>query len=66
MENLTGAADNKDTFIFHETGSLSGLTHGCDAGFDTIRMSIEPEKLVRTALGSCNYGSLDLPPSNFV
>ncbi len=36
VENLTGAADNEDTFVFFETGSLTGLIDGGDAGFDTI------------------------------
>jgi hypothetical protein len=36
MENLEGAADNEDTFVFTAAGSLSGLVEGGDAGFDSI------------------------------
>jgi hypothetical protein len=33
---LLGAADYEDTFIVHGDGSLSGLIHGGDGGFDTL------------------------------
>ena len=36
IENLTGAADNEDEFVFHGTGSISGLTDGGSGGFDTL------------------------------
>jgi hypothetical protein len=36
IENLEGAADNEDTFVFEDGGSLSGLIEGGDAGFDTL------------------------------
>ena len=36
MENLTGAADNQDMFVFKEGGRLSGVADGGDGGFDTL------------------------------
>jgi hypothetical protein len=36
IENLTGAADNEDTFGFDAGGSLSGGLDGRDGGFDPI------------------------------
>jgi len=36
MENLTGAADNEDTFVFEQEGSISGLIEGGDLGFDSL------------------------------
>ncbi|HSC96389.1 MAG TPA: LEPR-XLL domain-containing protein, partial [Burkholderiales bacterium] len=36
FENLEGAADNRDTFVFEDGGSLSGLIDGGAAGFDTL------------------------------
>jgi len=36
LENLTGTADNEDTFIVSASGSLAGILDGGDAGFDTL------------------------------
>jgi hypothetical protein len=36
FENLTGQADNEDTFIVSTNGSLSGLMDGGDGGFDSM------------------------------
>jgi hypothetical protein len=36
IENLTGSADNEDTFLLEGTGSLSGLLEGGAAGFDSL------------------------------
>ena len=36
VENLVGAANNQDTFIIEDEGSLSGLIAGGDGGFDTL------------------------------
>ena len=36
IENLSGGADNEDTFVFESLGSLSGVIEGGDGGFDTI------------------------------
>ncbi|HSB88198.1 MAG TPA: calcium-binding protein, partial [Ilumatobacteraceae bacterium] len=39
VENLAGAADNQDTFVFEPGASLSGLVNGGAAGFDTLVVS---------------------------
>jgi outer membrane protein OmpA-like peptidoglycan-associated protein len=36
VENLTGAAGNRDTFVFEEAGSITGLIDGGAGGFDTL------------------------------
>lgn len=36
FENLAGAADNEDTFVFSALGSLTGQLSGGDGGFDSI------------------------------
>ena len=36
IENLTGAADNEDTFVFQDGGSLSGSIDGGVGGYDTL------------------------------
>ncbi|MFO8091285.1 MAG: LEPR-XLL domain-containing protein, partial [Desulfatiglandaceae bacterium] len=39
VENLTGAADNEDTFVFTQEGTLAGTVDGGVGGFDTLVMS---------------------------
>ncbi len=39
LENLSGAADNQDTFVFTATGRLAGLADGGDGGFDALELS---------------------------
>ncbi len=36
IENLAGAADNEDTFVFEASGGISGLVDGGPGGFDSI------------------------------
>ncbi len=36
VEQLTGGANNRDTFVLKPTGSLSGGVDGSDGGFDTL------------------------------
>jgi hypothetical protein len=36
VENLTGAADNQDTFFVDQGGSLSGTVEGGAGGYDTV------------------------------
>ncbi|MDH4156934.1 MAG: hypothetical protein OEW00_06620, partial [candidate division Zixibacteria bacterium] len=36
IENLTGGADNEDTFVFVDGGSLSGSIDGGAGGYDTL------------------------------
>lgn len=39
VENLQGQADNEDTFVVSEGGSLSGILDGGDGGFDSLVLS---------------------------
>ena len=39
VENLSGASDNKDTFVVAPGGSVSGKVDGGQGGFDTLRLS---------------------------
>ena len=39
VENLSGASDNKDTFVVAPGGSVSGKVDGGHGGFDTLRLS---------------------------
>ena len=36
IENLTGAVNNEDTFVFSNDGGLSGTVDGAAGGFDTL------------------------------
>ena len=38
FENLTGAANNKDSFDFSESGALSGVVDGGPGGYDVIEV----------------------------
>ena len=38
FENLSGAADNRDTFVIAGTGSVSGVVQGGDGGYDTVSL----------------------------
>ncbi|QSA97859.1 OmpA family protein [Methylococcus sp. EFPC2] len=39
IENLAGAADNQDTFVFQAAGELSGYVDGGEGGYDLIELS---------------------------
>ena len=39
VENLSGAPDNKDTFVVGPGGSVSGKVDGGHGGFDTLKLS---------------------------
>src|SRR5262245_13715173 len=39
IENLTGAADNQDTFVIDQGGSLAGTVEGGAGGYDTVRFT---------------------------
>ena len=39
VENLAGATDNQDTFVFEAAGSLTGTVEGGDGGFDTVEVN---------------------------
>ncbi len=52
IENLTGAANNEDTFVFTDGGSLSGLLEGGYAGFDTLEVAFSNiQSLIYDATG---------------
>ena len=52
VENLTGAANNEDTFVFTPEGTLDGLVDGGLGGFDTLIMQGGAyETVMFTALG---------------
>ena len=51
VENLSGAADNEDTFILHEGAGLSGFLEGGDSGFDTL------------VIGQGTYGTITFGPT---
>ena len=52
VENLTGAANNEDTFVFSPEGTLNGLVDGGPGGFDTLVMQGGAyETVMFTALG---------------
>ena len=59
MENLTGAADNEDTFVFEGGGSLTGLIEGGDRGFDTLEVHAAFEDATFTYTGPTS-GSIGL------
>jgi Ca2+-binding RTX toxin-like protein len=63
FENLTGAADNADTFIFSEAGSLSGLVAGGAAGFDTLEIQGGSYATVTYRPDGSDSGTLDLDGS---
>ncbi len=44
--NLTGAANNDDTFTLEPGGSVSGLIDGGPAGFDTVIVGGHPDSVV--------------------
>ncbi len=52
IENLTGAADNQDTFLFAPGGSISGMIDGGEGGFDSLEVQGgNYETVVFTATG---------------
>ena len=51
FENLTGGANNKDTFTFAGAGSLSGVVEGGAGGFDSIVYSGSSSSVVYGATG---------------
>ena len=60
IENLTGGAENEDTFIFSEDGSLSGVVEGGDAGFDSIVIDGGEYDTVTYETSSPDSGTIDL------
>ena len=51
LENLSGAAGNKDTFVVAAGGSVSGLVDGGPAGYDSLVLAGHPNLVVSTPTG---------------
>ncbi len=51
VENLTGAPDNEDTFVFEQQGSLAGLIAGGDRGFDSLVVNGSYDTIIYTPSG---------------
>ncbi len=51
FENLEGAADNEDTFVFEASGSLSGVADGGLDGFDSLDVNGSFDTIIFTPTG---------------
>ncbi|MBW2637884.1 MAG: hypothetical protein JRC86_10255, partial [Deltaproteobacteria bacterium] len=60
IENLEGAADNEDTFVFSPDGSLSGLVDGGDGGFDSLVIDGGSYITVTSIATGPDSGTIDL------
>jgi Lipase len=60
VENLRGAADNRDTFTLHEGGRLDGLVDGGASGFDSLVIADGSYATASYAPSGPQSGSLDL------
>ncbi|MHC4632412.1 MAG: LEPR-XLL domain-containing protein [Planctomycetota bacterium] len=58
IEDLIGAADNEDTFVFTDGGSLSGIVEGGVAGFDSLVVQGTYDTIVFTPTGP-DSGAVD-------
>ena len=58
VENLSGAANNQDTFTFDGSGRLTGLVDGGLGGFDTMVINGQHQSMISTPTGP-NSGTLD-------
>ncbi|HXF83080.1 MAG TPA: LEPR-XLL domain-containing protein, partial [bacterium] len=63
IENLQGAADNEDTFIFTPGGGVSGQVHGGPGGFDSLRISGGSYATVGFTITGAQSGTVDLDGS---
>lgn len=60
IANLTGAADNEDTFVFEVGGSLSGTIDGGAGGYDTLVMNGGSFDAGTFVFDNSSDGSIDL------
>jgi outer membrane protein OmpA-like peptidoglycan-associated protein/Ca2+-binding RTX toxin-like protein len=60
FENLTGSADNEDTFIIESGGSISGTIDGGVAGFDSLVISGGTYARVTITYTGPKSGAVDL------
>ena len=58
VENLAGAADNNDTFIFHEAGSIRGLVEGGNGGDDSLVLADGHFQTVTFAFLDSHFGTI--------
>jgi len=58
IENLRGAADNLDTFIFTPDGAISGVVDGGSGGFDTLEVDATGFDTVTATASGPNSGTL--------
>ena len=59
VENLAGAANNKDTFVFEAGAALAGTIDGGDGGFDTLVVNGDQRSFVSTP-ASASSGTVAL------
>ena len=62
IENLTGAADNQDTFVFDTGGSLNGIVDGGAGGLDKLVVQGQHASVASVAQGP-NSGTITLDGS---
>jgi hypothetical protein len=60
IANLTGAADNEDTFVFESAGSLSGSIDGGANGFDSLVIEGGSYDLVVSTVTGPQSGYIEL------
>jgi hypothetical protein len=60
VENLTGAAGNRDTFVFDPAGRLSGTVNGGAGGFDTLVIQGGTHQRVVYSSSGPDAGTIDL------
>ena len=51
VENVTGSANNQDTFVLAAAGAVSGVLDGGAGGFDTLVVDSQGSPLVATVTG---------------
>src|SRR6266581_9034216 len=59
VENLTGAPNNQDTFVFEGTGRISGVVDGGTGGFDTLVLASGQFDNVAYTITGPDSGTID-------
>src|SRR6185436_17991074 len=60
VENLEGAADNEDTFVFQSGGRISGLVDGGLAGFDSLAVKAGSHTSATYTMTGPNSGTITI------